>query len=168
MRVVFGAVSNDPIEWIKKHQRAMAVIAGTVALGIYIFATTDEPELGRTSALNAVFDSRYMVAGGRTVGALLALYVAVSVAARVQQGQWVKSVGPVNTDVQEDMQSVADSQEDLQQELTSARKTIQRLTARIEATDVLVAQLLANVEQHGGGMLRTPEQGEPNDKRGQS
>lgn len=163
MTVIFGTVK----EWANSHKRAVVVLARTIGLGVWLFATTGEPRIQHSSALSAVFDSRWMIAGVRTIGAVLALYIAVSVAARVQQGQWVKSVGPVATDVQGEMQSVADSQQDLQQKLASAQRTIQRLTARIEATDVLVAQLVASLEQRGGGTPRTPEQGEQNDTSGQ-
>ena len=104
---------------------------GLVLLAAISYGTTPDPEITHSSALNAVFDSRWLVAGARLLLGVTIAYLLLSIGVRIKKRQWVRSAGPVETDASA-AQDLADDQEDLQQQLKEAKKTIDDLTKRLD------------------------------------
>jgi hypothetical protein len=109
----------------------LAWCVGLVALGALLYWQTDDPHLRHSSAVNAVFDARWLVAGTRLLIAVAVGYLLLSVGVRIRNGQWVRSAGPVVTDAGP-AQAIAEDQEDLQQQLSEAKATIDDLTERLD------------------------------------
>ena len=106
----------------------VAAVAGAAALAV-AYALTGDPSLEHDSAVDAVFDSRLVIAWSRLLVLVLVVYVLVSVAVRVTRGQWVRGAGPVQTDAP--TQALADDQAELQEQLEDARATIDDLYDRL-------------------------------------
>jgi hypothetical protein len=126
-------------------------------VGVAVLLGTDEPRMAHTSALNAVFDSRWMVAGARLLALLLLVYTVASLGVRVSRGEWARSVGPVATDAT----GLIESQEDLQEQLDAARATIEDLRLRLKSSDDRYLDLVARMEPPDVGDEDHPEDGEP-------
>ena len=118
-------------EWPRRNGPLVAWVVGLVVLAGLVYWRTDEPHLRHSSALNAVFDARWLVAGSRLLAAVVLVYLLVSIGVRVHKGQWVRSAGSLDTDATP-AQVIADDREELRHQLVVAKATIDDLTDRLE------------------------------------
>lgn len=118
-------------EWPRRNGPLIAWVVGLLVLAVLVYAGTGEPHLRHTSALNAVFDARWLVAGSRLLAAVVLVYLLASIGVRVHRRQWVRSAGSLDTDPSP-AQVMADDRERLQQQLVEARATIDDLSGRLE------------------------------------
>ena len=144
--------------------RQVAWGLGFVLLAALMYAVTKPPQLRPTSMLNAVFDTRWMIAGARLLTVVAIAYLLISIAVRVEKRQWVRSAGPVSTDATP-IQAIADSQEDLQLDLREAKRVIDDLTRRLDRSLVARQALLDRVRASVDQREPTSEQ-EPNPDEG--
>lgn len=107
---------------------AVALGVGASALAV-TYGLTPKPSIEQTSALNAIFDARLVIAAARLLVLAGIAYMLASIVVRVQRGQWVRGAGPVETDAP--AQALVDDQEDLQQQLEDAKRTIDDLRDRL-------------------------------------
>jgi hypothetical protein len=133
--------------------RLAAGVVGVVAFVLVLLATP-APGLRHTSALNALFDSRWLLAGARLVVAVAMLYLLASIAVRVWHRQWVRSAGSIETDAS--AARVSDDREDLMRQLDASKETIDVLQSRLEDSVAARAELLATLEARS----RRPDAGE--------
>lgn len=98
-----------------------------LALGVVVTRPEADPNLGG-GVLSAIFDEQWVITGARAALVTLLLYLVASVIARVWQGVWLKTVGPVSTDTAD---SVDRKIQELERELVQARKTIDDLRGRV-------------------------------------
>jgi hypothetical protein len=133
----------------------VALLAGATVM----YALTDDPRITHSSALNAVFDTRWMVAATRLVVIVLGLYLVASVAVRVRRGEWAKSVGPIDSQTQEEAQTLSEAQQAVQQRLAAAQETISDLTYRLKVSDDLIRQLNVRGAELGGTTSERPTKG---------
>jgi hypothetical protein len=120
-----------PVQDLLRKQRwTLAAALAVVVLAWLVYAGTGDPHIRHTSALNAVFDARWMVSGARLLAVVATVYLLASVGVRVRRGQWVRSAGSVVTDTSA-AQALADDREDLQHQLVEAKATIDDLTERL-------------------------------------
>jgi hypothetical protein len=128
--------------------RRRAVLVGygalVLVLGVIVYWRTDEPGLPHTPALNALLDTRWLVASGRLLVAVTIGYLLVSLGVRVRNGQWARSAGPVTTDPPP-AQELADSQRELEARLERAKLTIEDLTQRLDRSLDARERLLKSV-----------------------
>jgi len=117
-----------------------------IGLGGWLVVSTDEPRIRHSSALDSMFDSRWMIAGGRLLAAALLVYVIASVGVRMKHGEWVRRAGPVETDTQQ----IVDSQENLQERLEEAQATILDLSQRLSRLNTEYDDALATIEELRG------------------
>ena len=110
-----------------------------VALAVSVYVVTDEPAIQHSSALNTVFDTRWMIAGARLLAVATMVYVLASIAVRANRGQWVRSAGPVDTDAP--TQAIADDQEDLQEQLRLANGLIADLDEELRQARATIQAL---------------------------
>jgi hypothetical protein len=118
-------------EWPRRNGPLIAWTVGLLVLAALVYWRTAEPHLRHSSALNAVFDARWLVAGSRLLAGVVLVYLLVSIGVRVHQGQWVRSAGSLDTDATP-AQVMADDREDLRHQLVAAKATIDDLTDRLE------------------------------------
>ncbi|MDX6300326.1 MAG: hypothetical protein QOF53_1540 [Nocardioidaceae bacterium] len=118
-------------EWPRRNGPLIAWVVGLVVLASLVYWRTDEPHLRHSSALNAVFDARWLVAGSRLLAAVVLVYLLISIGVRVHKGQWVRSAGSLDTDATP-AQVIADDREELRRQLVAAKGTIDDLTDRLE------------------------------------
>lgn len=114
--------------------RGIGVTVVTLALAGWLLAVTGSPNLHHSSVLNAVFDTRWMIAVSRLVILVAGGYLIVSAGVRIARGQWAKSAGGLSADIQD----VTDEREVLRQQLSDASDRIVELEALVtESTEVL-------------------------------
>ena len=115
-----------------------------------MYAVTEAPEIGHTSALNAAFDARWMIAGTRLLAVVATGYLLASIVVRVHRGQWVRSAGSLEADTP--TQDVVDDQEDLQEQLRVAQATIADLEEQLAQSRSMIQALSGTV---GGSRAAT-------------
>lgn len=115
-------------------------VAIVLALAAAMYALTASPAIDHSSALNAAFDARWMIAGTRLLAVAATAYLLASIVVRVHRGQWVRSAGTVEAD-QDSTQNVVDDQEDLQEQLRAAQDVIQDLEGQLAQADTTIAAL---------------------------
>jgi type VI protein secretion system component VasK len=138
------------------------VLAGWVValalLAAVVYAGTATPHLRHDSALDTVFDARWLIAGARLLALVAVLYLLASIAVRVQHGQWVRSAGSVVTDATT-AEAIAADREDLQRQLVAAKSTIDDLTGRLDRSlATREASLAGSMET--SPEVRSPDPGE--------
>jgi hypothetical protein len=117
--------------YVKKYGPVVGWTLCLVLLAVLTFWRTDEPHLRHSSALNSIFDARWLIAGARLLIGVTLVYVLLSIGVRIQKGQWVRSAGSLETDAGP-AQAIADSQQDLQQALGVAKATTDDLAMRLD------------------------------------
>jgi hypothetical protein len=143
---------------VKDRAGTWRLVAAAVAVVAFVLVllSTPAPRLRHTSALNALFDSRWLLAGARLVVAVAILYVLASIAVRVWHQQWVRSAGSIETDAS--AARVSDDREELKRQLDASKETIEELQARLQDSVAARAELLATLEP--GARCTPPEQEE--------
>jgi hypothetical protein len=157
-----GAEHERPMEVGRTFKRRAPLLAwslGLVVLAGLVYWQTDDPRVPHTSALNAVFDARWLVAGARLLVGVTVVYLLLSIGVRVRNRQWVRSAGPVITDAGP-AQAIAEDQEDLQQQLSEAKATIDDLTVRLDRSLEARQALLGTMDEpRNSGQDEVPGQG---------
>jgi uncharacterized protein YlxW (UPF0749 family) len=133
---------GTPGDWARRNWWLITWSVVAVVLGGGLVLATDEPRIRHTSALDSIFDSRWMIAGGRLLAAVLLVYLVASVGVRIKHGEWVRRAGPVETDTQQ----IVDSQENLQERLEEAEATIRDLSQRLSELNSEYDDALATIE----------------------
>jgi hypothetical protein len=144
---------------LRKNAALLAWSVGLVLLAAVVYAATDDPRIRHTSALNAVFDARWVVSGARLLALVAMVYLLVSIGVRVQRGQWVRSAGSVDTDASP-AQALADDRDLLQHQLEEAKTTIDDLTERLGRSLAAREASLASMESSRGTGQQAPGAGE--------
>jgi hypothetical protein len=144
---------------LRKNGPLVGWLVGLLVLGAVVYAGTDDPRIRHTSALNAVFDARWLVAGARRLALVAVVYLLLSIGVRVQKGQWVRSAGSVDTDASP-AQALADDREDLQHQLVEAKATIDDLTERLGRSLAVREASLATMKTSRGRGHPAPDPGE--------
>jgi hypothetical protein len=144
---------------LRKNGPLVGWLVGLVVLGAVVYAGTDDPRIRHTSALNAVFDARWLVSGARLLALVAVVYLLLSIGVRVQKGQWVRSAGSVDTDASP-AQALADDREGLQHQLVEAKATIDDLTERLGRSLAVREASLATMETSRGRGQQAPDPGE--------
>lgn len=143
--------------FLSRHRLPIGWGLGLLALAALSYATTGDPHLRHTSAVNAIFDARWLVAGARLLAALVMLYLLGSIGVRVHRHQWVRSAGSVDTDPAP-AQAIADDRVELQQQLANAKRTIDDLAERLDRSLADRTASRASMETARGSGYQT-EQG---------
>lgn len=135
---------------LSRHWWLVAWATTVVVLGVVLVVVTDDPHLAHTSALASIFDSRWMIAGARLLAATALLYVVASVGVRIGRGEWVRSIGPVDTDAER----LVSSQELLRERLEAAEATNADLLEQLQKSEArrreAEARLATDPDQGGG------------------
>jgi hypothetical protein len=123
-----------------------------------MYLVTGTPHIRHSSAVNAAFDTRWMIAGTRLVVVAAAGYLLASIAVRVHRGQWVRSAASVETDTP--TQDVVDDQEALQERLREAQRVIADLEGQVAQFRSMIQELTGDtVESSGASTGRDPDEG---------
>src|SRR4051812_2730370 len=131
---------------------------GFVVSAVVMYLLTGNPHIRHSSAVNAAFDARWMIAGTRLVLFAAAAYLLASIAVRVRRGQWVRSAASVETDTP--TQDVVDDQEHLQERLRQAQLVIAELEGQVAQFRSMIQELAgATVENSGASTGRDPDEG---------
>jgi hypothetical protein len=133
--------------YLKRSAPLLASLTGLVVAAGFVYATTEAPHIRHTSALNTVFDTRWLVAAGRLLAVTVIAYLLASIAVRVTRGQWVRSAGSLTTDVAA-TRAITEDQRELQQRLREADQTIDALKANLARSLEDRRALLARMEGH--------------------
>jgi type VI protein secretion system component VasK len=129
-----------------------------VVSAVVMYLLTGTPHIRHSSAINAAFDARWMIAGTRLVVVAAAAYLLASIAVRVRRGQWVRSAASVETDMP--TQDLVDDQEDLQERLREAQRVIADLEGQVAQFRSMIQQLTAaTVDTPGGSTAGDPDEG---------
>jgi hypothetical protein len=132
---------------------------GLVVLAGLVYWQTDDPHVPHSSALNAVFDARWLVAGARLLVGVTVVFLLLSIGVRIHNRQWVRSAGPVVTDAGP-AQAIAEDQQDLQQQLSEAKATIDDLTERLDRSLEARQALLGTMDEpRNSGQDEVPGEG---------
>lgn len=129
-----------------------AWLVGFVVAGVLVYLSTGEPHVRHTSALNTVFDARWLMAAARLLAIVVIAYLLASIAIRVTRGQWVRSAGSLSTDAAA-ARAITEDQRELQQRLHEADRTIDDLKDNLARSLEDRRALLARLDEHdqGGG-----------------
>jgi hypothetical protein len=126
----------------------LAAVAGFVVL----LVTTPAPHLRHDSTVDAIFDSRWLVAGARLLIGVAMAYLLASIGVRVWRRQWVRSAGSIDTDAS--TVRLADDRAALRRQLAESQKTIdvlrQRLQETLDAGQAAVATMETSPVEAGG------------------
>jgi hypothetical protein len=129
-----------------------------VVLAVVMYLLTSTPHIRHSSAINAAFDARWMIAGTRLIVVAAAGYLLASIAVRVRRGQWVRGAASVETDTS--TQDVVDDQADLQERLREAQRVIADLEGQVAQFRSMVQELTADtVVSPGGSTGGDPDEG---------
>lgn len=132
--------------WLARAWWLLVLSALGVAVVAWTYWRTGEPRIPHSSALNAAFDSRLLIAGARVlVGAGIG-YLLLSIGVRVRRGHWVRNAGPFQADSSRSTQEVADSQQQLLRDAQDARRQIEDLQARLSRSLDAQRDLLAIID----------------------
>jgi len=125
-------VVKTSVRWIVAALCLIALIAGGYLLG------PSKPNLGG-SFWNVLFDSRWVIGAARLVGLVFAAYVVASIAARIGRGQWVRRLGPIDTEAP--VKAVTEVGGGVQEQLDEAKETIATLRDELERTLTMLDNL---------------------------
>ncbi len=135
---------------VRRSRPLIAWLVGFVVVAVLVYATTEDPHIRHSSALNTVFDTRWLVAAARLLAIAVIGYLLASIAVRVSRNQWVRSAGSVDTDVSA-ARAITDDQRELQQRLHEADTTIEDLRQRLARSLADRRALLASMGEHDQG-----------------
>ena len=122
--------------WLRTHGWSLAWCVLVAVATVLLAAATHEPRMRHSNVLNAVFDTRWMIAGSRVLAVTVFAWAMVSIGIRVSRGQWIRTFGPVSSDVREGAEQLVSSQEELEARLLAADTRIASLQQQLREADL--------------------------------
>jgi uncharacterized membrane protein YraQ (UPF0718 family) len=134
-----------PTGWFKRSWPPL--LAGVAVVVAYLATLWGTPptHIEHGTALNAVFDARWLVAAARLLVAVTIAYLLASIVVRVHRGQWVRNAGPLQTDAA--TQAITEDREALVTELADAKATIDDLRAKLTRSLLAREELVDSIER---------------------
>lgn len=132
---------EDADPWLRTHGWTLAWAVAVAVATVVVAVSTHEPRMRHSNVLNAVFDSRWMIAGSRVLAATVFAWAMVSIGVRVGRGQWIRTFGPVSSEVREGAEQLVSSQEDLEAQLVAADARIASLREQLREADLRTRQV---------------------------
>ena len=112
---------------------ALTVMLGATGGVVYAIYTGSTPTFKNPNFLDAILESRLVLALVRTAVIGACVYVVISIIGHISAGRWLSSVGPVK--VGDSVRTVSQEADNLQEQLTAARATIQTLSGQLKKTE---------------------------------
>ena len=146
--------------WLGEHRWALAWGAVVVAATLALVAGTQDPRMRHTNVFNAVFDTRWMIAGSRLLAVTLFAWAMLSIGVRVSRGQWIRTFGPVSSEVRDGAEQLVSSQHTLEDRLEAADARIADLQDQLREADRRTREV-ATMDETGAADARPG--GDPRD-----
>ena len=121
--------------WLAEHRWVLLWCLIVVGLTLALAAGTSDPGMRHTNVLNSVFDTRWMIAGSRLLAVTVFGWAMVSIGVRVSRGQWIRTFGPVSSEVRDGAEQLVSSQRTLEARLVAADAEIAALQDRLREAD---------------------------------